>query len=117
MSASRNPARKTWRVRLVTALLVLFATYLVVDVVMDFYIGLVRLNRILFKDGIEWEMIGALALGLAFAVFAVLTSLLVLLFYSTAAPPTGVRRSMLLSSAGIVLALLGVRAMLGFRGW
>ena len=99
------------------ALLVLFATYLVVDVVVDFYFGLVRLDRILFGDGIEWEMIGALALSLAFTVFAVLTSFLVLMFYSGAAPPTGVRRSMLLSSAGIVLALLGVQAMLGFRGW
>ena len=117
MSKSAHAQRKTWKVRPVTALLVLFAAYLVVDVVMDFYFGLMRLERMLFEDGIAWELIAALTVTAAFTVFAVLTSFLVLIFYSGAAPPTGVRRSMLLSSAGIVLALLGVRAILGFRGW
>ena len=37
MSTSTNPARKTWRVRPLIALLALFATYIVVDLVVDFY--------------------------------------------------------------------------------
>ena len=114
MSASANPGRKTWRVRPLIALLVLFATYLVVDVVVDFYLAWGYWDRLLYAEETrKWRAI-SLVVDVALTVLAVLISLLVLLSCSKAAPPTGVRRAMLLSCAGIVLALLGVRALMGF---
>ena len=114
MSKSAHAQRKTWKVRSVTALLVLFAAYLVVDEIVDFYSRWEYLTRVLFQEGIKWWRVAQLVLQLSLPILAVLTSLLVLVFYSSAAPPTGVRRAMLLSCAGIMLALFGVRALVRF---
>ena len=114
MSASTNPARKTWRVRPLIALLVLVATYLVVAEVVDFYFAWGYWEGLGYAEEAQMWRAVSLVVTLAIAVFAVLTSLLVLMSYSRAAPPTGVKRSLLLSCAGILLALLGARALLGF---
>ena len=114
MSTSANPARKTWRVRPLIALLALFATYLAVDLVVDFYSAWGYWDRLFFQEGITWWRVAQMVLQLALPIFSVLTSLLVLVSYSGAAPPTGVRRALPLSCAGIVLALFGVRTLLGF---
>ena len=115
MSTSTNPRRKTWRVRPLIALLVLFATYLVVDVVVDFYSAWAGYwEQLSYAGGTQLWKVASLVVILALNVFAVLTPFLVLISYSKAAPPTGVRRTLLLTCAGILLALLGVRALLGF---
>ena len=114
MSTSTNPARKTWRVRPLIALLVLFATYLVVDEVVDFYFAWGYWDGLGYaEESRTWRAV-SLVVTLAIAVLTILTSFLVLISYSKAAPPTGVRRAILLSCAGIVFALVGIQTLLGF---
>ena len=114
MSTSANPARKTWRVRPLIALLALFATYLAVDEVVDFYSAWGYWDGFGYAEETRRVRAVSLVVTLAIAVLTILTSFLVLISYSKATPPTGVKRSLLLTCAGIVLVLVGIQTLLGF---